>query len=103
MHVPVNPHTVIRAIQTVGKDGVAGLISQKSLVVAGEPVAPLDFGVGSVPAILSKDHNALQLLLVALVGVAMLLIKLPHSLAEFFPSNLLHVVLLLYCVVSPLG
>jgi hypothetical protein len=30
----------------------------------------------------------------------MLLVKLPHSLAEFFPSNFLHVVLLLYCVVS---
>ena len=100
MHVPVNPHTVIRAIQTVGKDRVARLISQKSLVVAGEPIAPLNLGVRSVPAILREHHNAFQLLVIALVGVAMLLVKLPHSLAEFFPSNLLHVVLLLYYVVS---
>ena len=89
-HIPINPHSVIRAIQTVGKDRVAGLISKESLVVTGKLITSLNLRVRLVPALLREHHNTLQLLLVALVGVTMLLIKLPHSLAEFAPSNLLH-------------
>lgn len=91
-HVPIKSHTIIRAVQTISKDGIARLVKQESLVIACKLIASLNFRVRLIPAIFGEYHNTLQLLLVALSGVSVSLVELPHSLAEFAPSNLRHVV-----------
>lgn len=92
VHVPIKPYTQISAVQTIRKDWITNWIGQERFLVTGRFVAPLLFRVGSAETILREYHNASQPLLVAFGLVPVVVVKLPHSLTKFAPSNFLHVV-----------
>lgn len=90
VHIPIKPYSQVSSVQAVCKDRIANCIRQECFLIAGGLVAPLLFRVRSVEAILREHHNTSQPLLIALCCVPVVVVKLPHSLTKFAPSNLLH-------------